>query len=247
MRLKARLNSVLRSRGLTLVSDWEADELYAARHLRKLMELYKVDCVLDVGANPGQFRDFAVSAGWLGPVISFEPVSTYYEAIASRASGTWKCFRYALGNENCEKQISVFDSPGLASIRAADIESMNAFLPRGSVRQVRSETVTVRRVADVFAEVAGSARRVLLKIDTQGYDLEVFRGAAEVLDKICVLWAEVSFLPIYENAPAFAETISEFGTRGFQVSGMFPVTLDKSLRAVEFDCALVRANALTAT
>jgi hypothetical protein len=91
-------------------------------------------------------------------------------------------------------------------------------------------------------EVAPGASRILLKTDTQGYDLEVFRGAKEVLDRILAIWAEVSFVQIYRNEPSFCEALSEFSLSGFAVSGMFPIYHDKSLRAVEFDCALVRAS-----
>lgn len=84
------INSLLRPQGLSLVSHWELDALdsiVAARHFKKLLDLYRIDCILDVGANLGQFREFAVNAGWDGPVLSFEPVKESYEAITTKASG----------------------------------------------------------------------------------------------------------------------------------------------------------------
>jgi FkbM family methyltransferase len=239
-KIKRRVNVSLRRHGFTLVGDWEVDEFAAGKHLKEILDVYRIDCVLDVGANQGQFRDFAVKAGWSGPVVSFEPVSEYCDEIRKRASGNWSCHQYALGNENGTQRITVFNAPGFASLREPDLVAMDTLITR-DVRQERVEAVEIRRLSDVLDRVAPGARRILLKTDTQGYDLEVFRGAKEVLDRIFALWAEVSFLPIYRNAPSFFEALSEYSGSGFAVSGMFPVCHDKELRAIEFDCALVRA------
>ncbi len=239
-RVKRAANSLLRRRGVTLVSDGELGELVAGRHFRKILDVYRIDCVLDVGANRGQFRDFAVKYGWHGPVVSFEPVREYYDEIRKRVSGNWSCHQYALGNENGTRSISVFNVPVLASLREADLAAYDRICGV-RMRQERSEAVQVRRLSEVLDQVAPGRARILLKSDTQGYDLEVFRGAKEVLDRIVAVWAEVSFVPFYQDAPSFCEALSEFSSSGFAVSGMFPVFHDKSLRAVEFDCALVRA------
>ncbi|MBS0364711.1 MAG: FkbM family methyltransferase [Proteobacteria bacterium] len=244
MGLRSRLNTLLRSNDLLLLRAEETQEQAAAVHLRTLLGKYQVDCVLDVGANMGQFHDFLLGAGWRGPVLSFEPVSTYYSAIAARAGGNWRCFNYALGNEDARLEIKVFDSPGLASIRPPDLQSMDALLPRGNVSLERTETITVRRLQDVLPEVAPQARRILLKTDTQGYDLEVFRGAGDMRERLSVLWAEVSFLPIYKESPLFQQALAEYTMAGFEVSSMFPVSHDPALRAIEFDCVLVRPAAL---
>lgn len=241
---KNTINSLLRHRGTTLISDWEMDGFVAGRHLKRILDLYRIDCVLDVGANLGQFRDFAVKWGWRGTVVSFEPVPEYYAEIRKRASGNWTCHRYALGDETGTQRITVFDSPGLASLREADLNAMHALLPRGHVRQERVETIEVRKLSQVLDQVAPGARRIFLKIDTQGYDLEVFRGAKEILSRVYAIWTELSFLPIYRDMPSYSEVLSEFLSCGFAISGMFPVNHDKSLRAIDFDCALVRAGAI---
>jgi FkbM family methyltransferase len=179
--------------------------------------------------------------GWTGPVVSFEPVGAYNSSINARVSDTWRCFPYALGSEVAEKQITVFDSPGLASLRRPDLGAMRELLPRHAVEIKGIETTMVRPLRDVFDEVTRglSARRVLLKIDTQGYDLEVFRGASGILDRVPVIRTEVSFLPIYHDSPDFAETIREMNAAGYEISGMFPTSVDPDLRAIEFDCVLV--------
>ena len=46
-------------------------------------------------------------------------------------------------------------------------------------------------------------------------------------------------LPIYADAPPYQEVISELHALGFDLSGMFPVTLDPDLRVIEFDGVFV--------
>lgn len=238
----ALLNRLLRPRGMSIVRDDDLDAEVSARHMRALLAKCRIDCVIDVGANLGQFRDFMVKrVGWCGPVLSFEPVSAYYAQLSPRASSSWRIFNYALGSRNEEREITIFDSPGLASIRAPDLDAMKQLLPRHSVEVEKTELIRTRRLADVFADVTKGfpAERILLKIDTQGYDLEVFRGARPMLPKVAAIQTELSFLPIYADAPGYAETLAEMRASGFEVSGMFPVTLDDALRVIEFDCVLV--------
>jgi hypothetical protein len=47
----------------------------------------------------------------------------------------------------------------------------------------------------------------LLKLDAQGYELEVLRGCAEVLERIEYVYAEVQFVPLYERAPVWTEIV----------------------------------------
>jgi len=47
-------------------------------HLYKLFDLLKINCVLDVGANQGQYAHFLRNLGYKGNIISFEPVTIDY-------------------------------------------------------------------------------------------------------------------------------------------------------------------------
>ena len=147
-------------------------------------------------------------------------------------------FPYALGEAEDEAEINV-----------AALSAFSSFLkPRNVVAQfvsenkpVRRETVQVRRLDDVVPPDIDLAR-TYLKLDTQGYDLAVARGAPRSLGAIPALQTEVSMVPIYENMPSFADALAFFGGHGFAVSGFHVVTQDERLRAIEFDCIMVRAH-----
>lgn len=60
-----------------------------------------------------------------------------------------------------------------------------------------------------------------------------------MLPRICVLQAELTFLRIFQEMPGATEVVREIRAGGFDVSGMFPVTLDDAYRAVDLDCLFV--------
>ena len=55
----------------------------------------------------------------------------------------------------------------------------------------------------------------MIKIDVQGAELDVFKGAGQRLDDVLVIWTEVEFLPLYENQPLFSDVDQYLRQRGF--------------------------------
>lgn len=105
--------------------------------------------------------------------------------------------------------------------------------------------IEVGRLDDVFVTCVEGIPdpRVFLKIDTQGYDLEVIRGGAGCMGPILAIQSEPSVQAIYEGVPDYQETIAELNALGFELSGLFPVTLDRNLRLIEMNCVMIRAEA----
>jgi hypothetical protein len=78
-----------------------------------------------------------------------------------------------------------------------------------------------------------------LKLDTQGYDLEVVRGAQNILSGILALQTELSFIQIYENMPNYHTVIEELNQLGFDITFLEPLYRDHLLRVAEFDCVMI--------
>ena len=210
--------------------------------MSKLLTARQPDVVLDVGARMGEFGLWIRRNGYRGKIISFEPVSSNYEALARRASrdGAWDVYNYALGAEEGELDINVTEHSSFSSFLRP-----NAYAEKelGSAARVsRTERVAVRRLDAVFDEVVGPLKdpRAFLKIDTQGWDLQVLAGAEGCLSHVDAFQSEVSVQAIYEGMPNLASSLAEFTRMGFAISGLFPVILDSQLRAMEFDCIVVR-------
>jgi FkbM family methyltransferase len=76
----------------------------------------------------------------------------------------------------------------------------------------RKIKVPVRRLDGL---IDGFARPALLKIDTQGFELEVVEGAQGILDKIDVIILETSFHPFRHGAPEACEVFAKMAELGF--------------------------------
>ena len=80
----------------------------------------------------------------------------------------------------------------------------------------------------------------MLKMDTQGYDVNVFNGALGILSNISVLQSEISIIKLYENSPSGMDVLKWFGEFGYCLGGVYPVSREESLAVIEFDCLLVK-------
>ena len=185
----------------------------AQRRVR-LLAAHDVDLVIDVGANRGQYAVALRAAGYAGRIASFEPLAEPYAALADAALGdpTWEASRLALGARRAVVAVNVAEDSRNSSLLDVGERHLRA-VPDS--RAVASETAPMESLDRVWPEVARGARRIYLKIDTQGYELEVLRGAIGSLGAIALVEAELSLIRTYETGPLFADVVSFLAAHGF--------------------------------
>ena len=213
----------------------------AHEHLRWVFRRLSIDCVLDVGANEGQFALALRRSGYRGRIVSFEPVSSVFAALSEHAAedADWQVHRTAVGAEDGTADINV--RPGTMSSLLSSSDFGRSWSPR--LQEATVETVPVRRLDGLLdSALAGlSSPRVFLKLDTQGFDLAAFTGLGSRVADILALQSELSCLPIYDGMPTMTEQLAAYEAAGFGLSAMFPVSRDEeSMRAIEFDAVMVR-------
>jgi FkbM family methyltransferase len=216
-------------------------------HLQRLFQRYAVDCVLDVGANAGQYGHELRGAGYRGRILSFEPMPALCERLRAETAGdpAWTVHAMALGSAPGTAELNVTRHDVFTSLRQPLPFAARRFGPGADV--ARRESVVIRRLDGVLDEVLGGGPppRCFLKMDTQGYDLEVFAGLGRWVAHVVGLQSEVAAIALYQGMPRMAEAIARYEKAGFELSGLFPVSHDEPTgRAIEFDCVLVRAAAL---
>ena len=209
--------------------------------LQWLLERNGIDLVVDVGANEGQFGR-RLRRIYAGDIISFEPVSAAFTQLATMADHDprWTLSRGALGSTDTTATIHVCSDTSFSSFLVPN-EFSRARFRRSAVES--EEVVCVRRLEDVLEELVGrqlAHKRLFLKLDTQGCDLDVFKGLGRCAPYVKVLQSEVSLVPIYDGMPHWTKSLEAYEESGFHVAGMFPVTRTKSGRVIEYDCVLVR-------
>lgn len=145
--------------------------------------------VFDVGANEGQTAQHYVRAFPCAQIYSFEPVAATYHSLVERVSRLprVKTFQLAFADRNRTARIQrtplsihnslrneVSDYSSCADVELIEIETLHSFCAAQNISQID-----------------------LLKIDTEGFDLEVLKGAEAMLraHEIQFILAEVTFEP----------------------------------------------------
>jgi FkbM family methyltransferase len=245
------------SRGTTLLRSQDAvrqtaDKRHAVlyghllrEHVCDILRRYRVDCVLDVGANQGQYAKILRRGGYDGPIVSFEPVPKLFAELKSSAAGDpqWTVHQFALGRHDGRINMNVV----LGGMSSALPPSSYGRRNYGRFEKVKTVEVPVRRLDSVLASVTRTAAeaRLYVKFDTQGYDLVAFAGLGDRVKQVVALQSEVALLKIYEGMPSMCDAVGEYAAAGFDITGMFPVNSEPDTgRVLEFDCVMARADAL---
>lgn len=188
--------------------DWLLD-------VERLLELTRPAVAFDVGANVGQTTKAIKRRLPTATVHAFEPVSSTFDALSAtvrRLDGV-HCHRLALSDHQGHQTIpvvpgSVFNSltstswPGVAN--AVDEE-------------VELDTL------DHFIEARGLGPIDLLKIDTEGHDLSVLRGATRALEApgARCIYVEVTFSETNPQNTPFAQVFSHLEPMGYRFMGLY--------------------------
>jgi len=175
--------------------------------------------VLDVGANLGQYANSLFSAGFNGEVVSFEPLSDIHAKLVRDAAGNprWRVHeRCAVGGES--GRVTVNRAANAVSSSVLTMEEAHVSAAPNS-RFVASEEVKVIALDDLDE---ADPELTFLKIDTQGFEIEVLKGAAELLPNVMGAQLEISLAPLYKNQADYAEVFNLMHTAGLRLWSVEP-------------------------
>lgn len=193
------------------------------RLLVNQLEALKVNVVLDVGANSGQFGTALRRAGYTGRIVSFEPLSGPFAVLQRKAAADqlWDCRQCALGDADQTITINVAGNAGASSSVLPMLKShQDAFPP---ANYVGTEQVPINRLDSVAAEFLEPADVLFLKIDVQGFERQVLAGGMQTVNDRCVgMQLELSFIPLYQGDMLIHEAVGLVYSLGFRLTGLLP-------------------------
>lgn len=231
------------NRRLNIDVVWASGQHTLRTHIYKVIEDYAIDAIIDVGANEGHFGSLIRSFGFRGEIYSFEPVAEAFDKLSLLAAkdAKWIVYDFALGAEAGESLINVSKFSQFSSMLSAN-EYGNSW---ENMEVGYQQKIKIKTLDECFSEgLIPGQRRFLLKMDTQGYDLKVFKGASKSLASVCCILSELSLIPIYHGMPHYLESLSAYESKGFSVSGFYPITRNPNLALNEVDCMLVNVKSL---
>jgi FkbM family methyltransferase len=176
--------------------------------------------VIDVGSNRGQFAVFARRRWPDARLLCFEPLPLPREVLTRLADelGNVQVFPYALSNESGERMMQVAQADDSSSLLVATRRQVEAFPDTAGVDEIE---VDVRRLDEVVA-TSDLPHLILMKIDVQGAELDVLRGASGLLDGVRDILVECSLVELYEGQPLIDEVVLFAREHGFRMIGVSP-------------------------
>jgi FkbM family methyltransferase len=157
--------------------DWDAstlEEVFYKDIYEQESKIKPGDVVLDVGAHIGSFTlKAAKEVGPGGRVVSFEPSSENFRLLTlnvnSNDYSNTKLFNVAVGS-----------APGTAKLNLGNRKGTNSLLSDAGVDKVGIEEVPIRTL-DSIADELKLTKVSFVKIDVEGFELEVLKGGRNIL------------------------------------------------------------------
>jgi FkbM family methyltransferase len=181
-----------------------------------------IDLVVDVGANEGQFVDLVRRRGFSKRIISIEPLEAAFNKLTKRLrhDSKWQGVRTALGEKTDTLTMEVAGNSFMSSSLLQMLPNHVEAEPTSAI--FRTETVSVRRLDEVLPPLLNNEERIFLKVDTQGFEDHVLKGATGILGKIVLLELELSLVTLYSGQTLLPEMMNLVAGLGFT-----PVSLDR--------------------
>jgi FkbM family methyltransferase len=206
-----------------------------------LLKDLRINCFLDVGANKGIYSKHLRMMGYDGYIFSFEPIGEDFEAVSllARGDSLWQSFNYALGSENTKRSFNIIKI-------SADKTQYSSFLRPIDTPIERTEIVEIKRLDSILADLTHQIvePRIFLKVDTQGYDLEVVKGAEGFWGRLLGIYSEISVTPIYDGMPHYTKVLEYYESLGFSLMNLFVVSRTSHQSIIEYDCVMARLEQL---
>jgi FkbM family methyltransferase len=212
--------------------------------LSRLLAFHRIDFVVDVGANVGQYAKQLRFLGYRGDILSFEPMQAAHAALERAASGDprWRVApRLCIGDR--EGTVTLQVSANAESNSVLDVLPASTDVAAES-RCVRLEEVPITTLDIHFRERALPADAVsFLKLDVQGFEYQVLAGAKEVLPRFQGIQCELSLVRLYSGQRMLDEMLTFLRELGFELHAMLPgFTDERSGRSLQMDGVFFRVK-----
>jgi len=189
---------------------------------------YNIDTVLDIGANSGQFAEYLrKDLGYTKRILSFEPLSSAFSLLKAKADKDpyWDAFNIALGDTEVQSEINIAGnsySSSLLDMLPSHLKSAPDSGYKGK------EIIEVKKLDSIFENLCDARNTVYMKIDTQGFESKVLKGAQNALQRIDTVQMEMSLVPLYKGEMLFDELYCLMNESGYSLVAIIPGFADKN-------------------
>jgi FkbM family methyltransferase len=200
-----------------------------------------IDFIFDVGANTGQFACDLISNKYEGSILSIEPQSAAQAILRKRSEKYPNWFvmdPVALGAENATGELNISLNSVSSSLLPVSKQSIDV---SPGTNFVGSEIVSIIKFDDVFEEYRKSGIKFAIKIDSQGYEMEILKGCKNSIEHVDVLILELSLTEVYVGGADYLKIIELLDSYGFILWDIHPGFKDRRTgQLLQFDGVFTR-------
>ncbi|WP_309741750.1 FkbM family methyltransferase [Chamaesiphon sp. OTE_20_metabat_361] len=196
-------------------------------------------CIYDVGACIGTFTILAKGLFPNSIVHAFEPLPDHFQRLKSDTQGITNInlHQIGLGAENKVTRINVTNNSDSSSILKPSTQIKKYW----DISTVEVREIKIYRLDDYVKNETHSIQMPdLIKLDVQGYELEVLEGAYRCLMQATWIIIEISFEELYEGQPLFHEIVNFMAKNDYYLYSLGKNTSTGLHPLVQADCLFKR-------
>lgn len=235
-RLETIFHRVIRRTGYDVVKcKYSKHEL----EIEQLLNYLNIKCVLDVGANEGQYAKNIRIGGYRNRIISFEPIQEPFTKLRQLSANDllWDVYNMALGNFDGQTDINISGNSVSSSI--LEINDMHTNAAPES-KYIGSQRIEIRTMDTIFAGLNIADQNIFMKIDTQGFEKNVLLGAKLTLKSIKAIQLEMSVQPLYQGEELYYQLSDYLYKEGFRLIKIVRGLTKSNGELLQFDGVFLR-------
>jgi FkbM family methyltransferase len=198
-------------------ASWLTDDHIGSLELLRMVSPEQAAVVYDVGANVGTWTLLLKAIHPHSQVHAFEPLATHLDAF----------------NKNVERlnnvrlhPIALGESAGVGAMHVTSFTDASSLLPLAKagaeqwhIDEIGQQSVQVETM-DGWQARTGAPKPSFIKLDVQGYEWSVLRGASRCLANASAVLLEVSFQEFYEGQRGLPDLVALLAGHGFTLNGL---------------------------
>lgn len=190
---------------------------------------HNIDTIIDIGANIGQTHDTLRHWGFKGEIISVEPLPSLQNTLQEKATKDplWTVLSpLALGEANKDIEINVSEASDMSSILETSDELLEA-LPKTTV--IDQAIIPMKTLDTLYDELNLDNKNIFIKMDTQGYEMNILQHGQNALKKAIGLRLEMSLFEIYKGEALMSDIMMFLKEKGFSPYMIWEVYFSRKL------------------
>lgn len=227
-------NKPLRSQMKLAVS--KANQYEHIEHAINIAQIH-TDCtglILDIGAATGHTASLFREALPNNKILAFEPLPYNFQKLLERKITNLIPINKGLGQSIGTKNINITNR-----ITASSFLEIN---PKAEVYQEETKYENIKEIEiSTLDEEISNEQILIIKVDVQGFELEVLRGGENCLKNTSIIILEVNNNNTYLNSPTYFEIDEFLRNKGFILFDLLPNMYQKG-KLMDWDCIYIKSS-----